>query len=67
MQVNVGPVERVVRLVIGLALVAAGLLWIRGVLGVMVALVGGVLIFSGAIGFCHVRKFFGICRVTKKP
>ncbi|MDR3686780.1 MAG: DUF2892 domain-containing protein [Coriobacteriia bacterium] len=60
MGVNLGMLERTIRVAIGIVLIAIGLFVVRGILGIVVALVGALLIFSGSIGFCHVKKFFGI-------
>jgi len=56
MEINQNTAERVIRVVGGVGLAAAGLLWVRGWLGVLLALVGAVLIFSGSVGFCHVKQ-----------
>ena len=66
MGVNLGPVERVIRVVGGIALAGIGVFAIKGILGVVTAVVGAVLVFSGTVGFCHVKKFFGICGPAKK-
>ncbi len=60
MKVNQNAVERVVRGIIGVALIAVGLLVVRGVFGIALGLIGAVLLFSGAVGFCHVYKVFHI-------
>jgi uncharacterized membrane protein len=65
-EVNTGRVERVVRVVGGIALAVLGLFVLKGVLGVLLALVGAVLVFSGSIGFCHVRKFLGSLGGSKR-
>ena len=60
MKCNLNPVDRTVRVTAGVVLGVVGLLVIRGLLGVVVLLLGAVLVFSGWIGFCHVYKFFRI-------
>jgi hypothetical protein len=57
---NLGTVDRAVRIVGGVLLIACGLLLVRSALGIALALIGAVIVFSGAVGFCHVYKFFGI-------
>jgi uncharacterized membrane protein len=64
--VNLSPLDRAIRVVIGVALLAVGLIFVRGILGIVLAVIGGVLVFSGTVGFCHVYKFFGICSANKK-
>ena len=67
MEANLSVVDRVVRVGLGVILAGIGLFVVKGILGVALALVGGVLVFSGTVGFCHVYKFFGICSLPKKP
>ena len=59
MEPNLGPIHRSIRIAIGIVLLGVGLLAARGVLRVVLGLVGAVLVFSGSAGFCHVRKFLG--------
>jgi hypothetical protein len=51
-----GTTDRAIRGVLGILAIASGLLLVGGVVGIAVALVGAVLVLSGATGFCHVRK-----------
>lgn len=60
MKVNLGTVDRVIRGVAGVTLIAIGLFFVKGLIGVILGLLGAVLIFSGTVGFCHVYKFFHI-------
>lgn len=57
---NQNAVERVVRAVAGVGLFALGLAVVRGLVGIALAVVGAVLLFSGVVGFCHVYKFLHI-------
>jgi len=59
---NVGGVDRVVRLALGAILFCGGLfLWIgKGSLGVIVALVGLLVLLTGAVRFCALYIPFGI-------
>jgi uncharacterized membrane protein len=65
--VNQSRIERALRVAIGAALLGVGLLVVTGPIGIVLDLIGAVLVFSGATGFCHVYRFFGICTATKKP
>jgi uncharacterized membrane protein len=60
MRHNLGRVDRLVRLVAGVALIAAGLFVLRGVPAVVACLSGALLMYSGAVGFCHVCKVFNV-------
>jgi hypothetical protein len=60
MQCNLSRTDRTVRIGLGVLAVVAGLAFVQGLLGIALALVGAVLVFSGTIGFCHVYKVLGI-------
>ncbi len=58
---NVGQVDRIVRIVIGVALLAAAYLWqtdviVRGIVG----LVGLVALFTGIMGTCTLYSLIGV-------
>ena len=65
MGINLGTIDRVIRVVGGGVLIAVGLFVVKGILGIVVGLLGGLLIFSGTVGFCHVYKVLHI-RTSKK-
>ncbi len=50
---------RVTRIVLGLLIIAAGLLLIQGTLGIVLAVVGLVPIAAGAFDFCLVDPIAG--------
>jgi len=62
---NLSPLDRAVRIVLGVALVGTGVFLVQGVAGIVVDLIGALLVFSGTIGFCHVYKACGICTAKK--
>jgi hypothetical protein len=68
---NVGGVDRMVRLALGAILFCGGLfLWIgKGSLGVIVALVGLLVLLTGAVRFCALYIPFDIstARVAGEP
>jgi hypothetical protein len=57
--VNLSPVDRYVRVTVGVALLGSG------VLGMLLDVLGAVLAFSGVIGFCHVYRACGISTAKK--
>jgi uncharacterized membrane protein len=57
---NVGSIDKVIRLVIGAILVAAGLFALGGTTGIIAAIIGAVLIVTGLINFCPLFKILGI-------
>ncbi len=62
-QANVGGFDRLVRLVVGLVMLAAGL-WMRltdgGLAGIVVGVVGALLLVTGITRFCILYVPFGI-------
>ncbi len=59
MERNEGTVDRILRIVIGLILIIAGSMnYIP--FGLLFAVIGVVLIFTGVTGFCALYKIFGI-------
>ena len=52
MKTNEGTIDRVVRLVLGVALLAVALLVLDGVVAVVVGVVAFVPILTGASGYC---------------
>jgi hypothetical protein len=63
---NLGPVDRAIRVTVGVAVLGIGLFVVGGVPGAVLDLLGAVAVFSGAVGFCHVYEFFGLCGTAKK-
>ena len=69
-QKNEGPVDRTIRVVVGILLIAVSL-WLLGgleasVAGVVVAAFGLWLIVTGAIGFCPLYVPLGINTLPKR-
>lgn len=61
MKTNEGSADRIVRLVLGIALlgVALGVLGISSIGGIIAAVVGVVMLVTAAIGFCPAYAIFG--------
>jgi hypothetical protein len=62
MKTNVGGIDRILRIVIGLALIAATLTGTIGVWG----WIGVVLVATAAIGFCPLYTAFGFSSCPMK-
>ena len=54
-----GTAGRLARVVAGVVLVLAGLIWIGGVVGVIVAIIGLVPILAGAANVCLLAPLLG--------
>ena len=66
MKLNEGSTDRAIRAIAGLVLVIFGLLTVKGVFGIVLAVIGGVLVVTGAVGFCPLYTLFGINTANKK-
>ncbi len=68
MSCNVGGIERTIRILLGLALLAVAYLVALPGWGMGVAYVAGfVALVTGAIGFCPAWKLFGLNTCPTKP
>lgn len=70
MQKNVGSIDRAIRALVGIALLAAYLLGgIQGTLGIVVLVAGIVMLGTAAIGWCPPYSLLGIntCGVKQDP
>ncbi len=52
-------VGRIVRVVVGIALIAWGLLGLHGTMGIVVAIVGALPLVAGLFDFCVFAPLFG--------
>jgi len=69
MTVNAGTLDRSIRAIAGVLLVAAWLLgWLTGTLAVVLGVVGVVLLFTAAVGFCPLYRMLGMntCAVARR-
>ena len=68
MTCNVGGTERGIRIVVGIALIAAGALAGLPEAGMYAAyVVGAVALVTGAVGYCPAWQLFGINTCMSKP
>ncbi len=66
---NVGGTERVIRLLLGVVLIALGLTHVVvGTLAIVAYVVGGIALVTGAFQFCPAWGIFGIntCSTARK-
>lgn len=60
MNKNVGVIDRIIRLVVGTALVVAGLTVAKGTLGIIFLILSVALILSALLGFCPSYTLMGL-------
>lgn len=58
--VNEASWDRIVRVVLGLALIVAGLMWAQGGVATALIVVGLIPLLTGIVGFCPLYKLLGI-------
>jgi hypothetical protein len=71
MNTNVGTIDRVVRLVVGLGLVAWGLGYLPDMAtppewSLVAAVVGGILAMTAVIGFCPIYRILGLSSCARR-
>jgi len=60
MKMNVGIVDRIIRTLAGIGLIAAwALSWVSGTLAIVLGVVGIVLIATAGLKFCPLYRIFG--------
>ncbi|GAF86258.1 unnamed protein product [marine sediment metagenome] len=58
MEKNIGNKDRIIRAVIGVILVLAAILWVKGILGIIFYVIAAILLITAALGFCCIYKLF---------
>ena len=66
MKVNESGIDRIIRLVLGVALLGIGILLVKGTAGIVLAVLGVVLIFTAATGFCLLYRVFSDFSTAQK-
>lgn len=68
MKTNEGTVDRVLRIIVGIALIAIGV-WVVGSQAWIwtLTIVGIVLLVTGIIGWCGIYTLFGVSTKKKEP
>ncbi|MEM5947345.1 DUF2892 domain-containing protein [Spirochaetia bacterium 38H-sp] len=67
MEKNVGKVDRIIRVILGIVLIVLGLvLQLSGQGFWWLALIGAVLLITGLVSFCGLYKIFGISTCKKE-
>ncbi len=68
-QRNEGPVDRTIRVVLGVLLLVVGLWLLNGLGGaaggIVVAVIGAILLITGITGFCGLYRLLGISTLKK--
>lgn len=65
MKVNEGTIDRVVRVVLAVVLVAAGFFGTRGVWSIVLYVLAAIMLVTGAVGTCPLYMPFGINTAKK--
>jgi uncharacterized membrane protein HdeD (DUF308 family) len=57
---NESSTDRIIRVIIGIVALLAGLFWLTGTLQIVAYVVGAIALITGAIGFCGIYALLGI-------
>jgi hypothetical protein len=61
MKTNESAADRIIRVVLGLALISLVLFKVvAGVAAIVVGIAGGVILLTGLVGFCAIYALFGL-------
>jgi hypothetical protein len=61
LKLNEASWDRILRVVLGIALLYVGLAGVvTGTLGIVLAVLGGIFLLTGIVGFCPLYTIFGI-------
>jgi len=60
MRINEGTIDRAIRGVVGIILLAVGLFVVRGPIGIVLDVIGAVLLVTSIVGFCPLYTLFGL-------
>lgn len=65
MKANVGGLDRWLRIMVGLALIFAGIFLFKGTAGYVSIIVGIIPLITGLVGYCPLYRLFGwsTCKV----
>ena len=66
MKSNESTTDRIVRAILGVVLLGLGLFVVEGTAGIVLDVLGGVLLFTAATGFCLIYKVLGNFSTAKK-
>jgi uncharacterized RDD family membrane protein YckC len=66
MKINEGPIDRIIRIALGVALLALGVFVVKGTLGIVLDVVGAIALITGVTGFCLLYRLFGGFGTLKK-
>ncbi len=55
---NVGNIDRIIRIVLGLALIAVGFFALAGAAGTIVGVIGFIFLLTGLVGWCPLYSLF---------
>lgn len=55
---NVGSSDRLLRIVLGLALIVAGFFSLTGIVGTIVGVIGFIPLLTGLVGWCPLYRAF---------
>ena len=65
MKINEGAVDRAIRGVVGVILLVVGVVLVKGTIGIVLDALGAILLVTGIVGFCPLYALFHISTSKK--
>ena len=62
---NMGTADRVIRFIVGIAMLVAAFMAVSGILQIVLWVIGGILVLTGLIGFCPLYALFHLSTKRK--
>jgi hypothetical protein len=59
MKLNIGDGERLIRVILGIYVMLLGFLFIQGVAGIILGILGAIAFVTGAVGWCGLYALLG--------
>jgi hypothetical protein len=67
MKLNIGDGERLIRVILGIYVMLLGFLFIQGVLGIILGILGLIAFATGASGWCGIYTLMGKSTLKATP
>jgi len=67
MKKNEGPVDRAIRIILGIVLLALGIFVLTAIWQILAIVIGAIFLITGLTGFCALYTVFGINTCKVKP
>lgn len=67
MECNVGGMDRTIRVILGIVLIAVGVLYLSGLTAIIAYIIAAIALITAAIAYCPLNKLLGVNTCKLKP